>query len=467
MVSDEAAWAQQLFGECDLGDSRRTNRLVDVGARLARQVGASMAQCCEGEPAALQASYRLMRNDDVSAQAIREGGLGSVALQAQAHDGVLLAIEDTTSVSYGHAAAADLGATGSRREAKLRGYLVHSVLLVDAASERTLGLIEQRHWSRDPANHGQKHARKQRAYGDKESFKWEQASVRMTERLGETMARTISVCDRESDIYEYLSYKLGQGHRFVLRAQSDRRVLASSQRLFATAEQEAPTLCHYTVAIAQRGGRRARTATLALRSLQVELQAPTKRPGMGPLSVHVVLAQETDPPPGEDALRWVLLTTEPVSCAEEARQVVRYYELRWRIEEYHKAWKSGVGVERQRFQSAPNLERMMVITAFLAVRLLQLREHLDAASAQDREGPCDSVLTHEEWRVLWLIKERRALPAAPPTVRWACLAVAKLGGFTDTKRTGRPGWDTLWRGWERLQQQIQGYRLAQQMAAKM
>jgi hypothetical protein len=124
-------------------------------------------------------------------------------------------------------------------------------------------------------------------------------------------------------------------------------------------------------------------------------------------------------------------------------------------------------VERQRFQSAPNLERMMVITAFLAVRLLQLREHLDAASAPDREGPCDSVLTHEEWSVLWFITQRQALPAAPPTVRWACLAVAKLGGFTDTKRTGRPGWDTLWRGWERLQQQIQGYRLAQQMAAKM
>ncbi len=74
MVSDEAAWAQQLFGECDLGDRRRTRRRVDVGARLARQVGASMAQCCEGESAALLGSYRLMRNDEVAPEAIREGG---------------------------------------------------------------------------------------------------------------------------------------------------------------------------------------------------------------------------------------------------------------------------------------------------------------------------------------------------------------------------------------------------------
>jgi hypothetical protein len=65
--------------------------------------------------------------------------------------------------------------------------------------------------------------------------------------------------------------------------------------------------------------------------------------------------------------------------AEEAKQVVHYYELRWRIKDYHKAWKSGVGLERQCFQRVDNPERMLVITAFLAVRLLQLRERLDVS----------------------------------------------------------------------------------------
>lgn len=55
-------------------------------------------------------------------------------------------------------------------------------------------------------------------------------------------------------------------------------------------------------------------------------------------------------------------------------RLVRDYELRWRIEEFHKAWKSGAGVERQRLQSAGNLERMRVITAFIAAYLLQLQE---------------------------------------------------------------------------------------------
>lgn len=465
MVSDEAAWSQQVFGACDLGDSRRTRRLVDMGARLARQVGASMAQCCEGETAALLGSYRLIRNEDVSPEAIREGGLRRTAQQATACPDVLLAIEDTTSVSYAHAGAAGLGVTGNRREAKHRGYLVHSILLLEAAGERTLGLIEQRHWSRDAAEYGKKHARKQRAYADKESFKWEHASRRMAERLGEAMQRTISVCDRESDIYEYLTYKLSQGHRFVLRAQANRRLLPSAQLLFATMDGDAQTRCHDTVEVAQRGGRRARKATVALRSLQVDLQVPANRKGADLLSVNVVLVQEIDPVPGEQALRWVLLTSESVDSAEQVRRIVRHYELRWRIEEYHKAWKSGVGVERQRFQSAANLERMLVITAFLAARLLQLREHLNPTGDQDSGATCDTALTSEEWQVLWLTRERCAPPSQVPSLHWACLAIAKLGGFANTKRTGRPGWDALWKGWARLQEQIQGYRLARQMTA--
>lgn len=63
---------------------------------------------------------------------------------------------------------------------------------------------------------------------DKESYKWEHASERTAERFGATMARTISVCDREFDVYEYLDYKLRHAQRFVIRAKVDRRVLHSA-----------------------------------------------------------------------------------------------------------------------------------------------------------------------------------------------------------------------------------------------
>lgn len=83
-------------------------------------------------------------------------------------------------------------------------------------------------------------------------------------------------------------------------------------------------------------------------------------------------------------------------------RVVRDYELRRRIEGYHKAWKSGAAVERQRLQHADNLERMMVITAFVAVRLLQLRERTEAEkTSPDDTKPEPVPLRPDEWRILW------------------------------------------------------------------
>jgi hypothetical protein len=348
---------------------------------------------------------------------------------------------------------------------------VHSVLLLSADSECTLGLLEQRRWCRDDDAYGQKHERKRRAYEDKESFKWQQASERMAQRLDEeTLKRTISVCDRESDIYEYLRYKLEQGQRFVVRAQSDRVLSDQDQTLFAVLKSEPEVLYESAVEIAQRGGRMARKALLRVWACRLSLSAPADRGKDKPtLTVNVVRVYEADEDSGKQTLNWVLLSSEPIETAGQVKKIVRYYELRWRIEEYHKAWKSGVGVERLRQQRVANLERMLTITAFIAVRLLQLREQLQQGNGVEADTlPCDRVLERDEWRMLWRVDRKKApLPVSPPSTAWACLAIARLGGFLDTKRTGRPGWDTLWQGWLRLQERVEGLRLARELGEEM
>jgi hypothetical protein len=93
------------------------------------------------------------------------------------------------------------------------------------------------------------------------------------------------------------------------------------------------------------------------------------------------------------------------------------------IENYHKACKSGVGIERQRFQTVENLERMLVITAFLTVRLLQLKECLDMLPSTHLK--CWSVLSKDEWKVLWLSTEHsHPLPKIPPSAHWAFYAIS-------------------------------------------
>ena len=242
----------------------------------------------------------------------------------------------------------------------------------------------------------------------------------------------------------------------------------SQTKLFDTLRRDAIALCGYTVQIPQRGGRKARTANVLLRTATLDFMVPVgSSVTEESLRINAVLAQEVGAPGASEPLHWVLLTTEAIGDAQAAWQVVRHYELRWRIEDYHKAWKSGIGVERQRFQSIGNLERMLVITAFLAVRLLQLRELLDKP-VNTAGTSCGKVLAEAEWKVLWLSTERnKPLPNTAPPTTWAYCALAKLGGFTDTKRTGRVGWDTIWHGWFRLQERLQGYQLSQPELAEL
>ncbi len=80
MIStDELEWSRQLFGGSDFGDARRTERLEDVAAPMASQMGCSQAKSFEGDQAAWLGGYRLMRNEAVELAAIRAGGFEHVA----------------------------------------------------------------------------------------------------------------------------------------------------------------------------------------------------------------------------------------------------------------------------------------------------------------------------------------------------------------------------------------------------
>ncbi|MEN8176606.1 MAG: IS4 family transposase [Pseudomonadota bacterium] len=465
-VLDANQWASEVFGGCALGDQRRTRRLVKTGGMLASQVGSAPSRACGGDSAASEGAYRLVRNDAVEPEAIAEGGFMATA-RAASQCGELLALEDSTTLGYGHSAAAELGDLGGKEASARRGFIVHSVLLVDAQSGRTVGLVEQRRWCRASSARGQRHRRGQRGYEDKESAKWERASRRVAERLGPSMQRTISVCDRESDVYEYLRYKHEVEQRYVVRAAWDRRVHdAAHGHLFETLEA-APVLGEHVVELAQRGGsqgRSARQARLELRACTVELRAPKRDASLGALTVNAVLAREAQAPRGQAPASWLLLTSESIEGADAVRRVVRDYALRWRVEEFHKAWKSGAGVEQRRMHSADNLERVAVVLAFVAVRLLQLREALlDDTEPGGTERPCTEVLSRDEWRVLWITRHRNKPPHRAPTLRWAYESIAKLGGWTDTKRTGRAGWDTMWHGWFRFQERLDTYLAAREL----
>ena len=459
MITDAEEWATEVFKDSELGDPRRTRRLVKLASNYAKNIGASTVESCGGNESEIEASYRFLRNDDVKPEAIREGGFNSTVRMAS-KENILLAIEDTTTLSYKHKAAAELGYTSNSPSARSRGFNVHSILLLSEDTGRSIGLIEQSWYCRDNASYGKRKDRRTRNYHDKESYKWEHASRFMSVRLGKKIQDVISVCDREADIYDYLFYKINTKQRFIVRARENRKTTSEEHKLFEQVLRT-PILGTYTVQIQQRGGRKARIATIQYHSASVELVLPKQQRNKGyptTLKVNVVAAKELKNDGFDASLEWIILTSEPVNTAELTRKVLRNYELRWRIEDYHKAWKSGVGVEGLRLQSKENLERAGSIFAFIAVKLLQMREiALSNPDELDQDIPVTHLLTTDEWRVLWITTKKSKPPKEPPNVKWAYKGLGKLGGWHDSKRTGIIGWNALWKGWFRLMDKVESY----------
>ena len=63
-------------------------------------------------------------------------------------------------------------------------------------------------------------------------------------------------------------------------------------------------------------------------------------------------AREQRPPPNADPLEWFLLTTLPVTDVHEATRLLKWYALRWRIEDYFRILKSGCRIEELQHRTA-------------------------------------------------------------------------------------------------------------------
>ena len=453
-IADSSKWAEQIFGKVQLGNQLRTNRLVKTASYLAQSPGESLNRASMGNQAAAEGATRLMRNKHITAQQIAEGGFDTTV--GLMKEGVTyLALEDTTTLLYKHSSVSnELGFINTPSD-RSRGWLVHSVLLVEESLGDVIGLLEQERWMREQTKSEKP---KKRSYKEKESYKWESSSKRMGERLLEKKKDVISVCDREADIHEYLQYKVDEGERFVVRSRFDRQVKGEFGQVKGELGSK-PVSAGIKIEIGQRESRAARTVDAEMRFGKFVFKDGYKREQKS-FSMGVVWVKEI----GEDkqgTLEWLLFTSEKLENGKDALRVVEIYRKRWLIEEFHKAWKSGCKVEERRQQAALNLEKIGLILGFVAVRLLQLR----SVNRSHPETPCDCLLSEIQWKVLWKRRhENKPIPKEIPTIKWAMETMARLAGWTDTQRTGRIGWETLWKGWMELDFYVKGVELAKALS---
>ncbi len=434
----EPSFGERNFGEAELGDRRRTARLVEIADRLASHPGGSLPEKL-ASAAQLRAAYRLMARPEVTHEAVFAGHREATLARAAAHEGRLLAICDTTELDYtSHARLERLGPIG---DGGGRGYLAHHVLLVEPTTQSVVGLAEQILKTRRRAPADEMRA-ESRADADRESRLW----TRGTAHLAADPRLTV-VADRGADVFEFLEDQARSGRRFIVRAKADRNALVGGRKTKLFAWARGLRSCGERTILIGRGRRSARLSISCGRTNLIPPRQPCGEHSQRPLSTGVVRVWEPRPPRGVKPVEWILLTNAACDDARAAAEVVDDYSCRWIVEEFHKGLKSGCDVERLRLGDEERLQPMIALLSVAALTLLELR---DAARDDSRRlEPAERLVPRAWLEVLRLSQGRE--PCEPCTVGELMRELGRLGGHPAHPSSPKPGWLVLWRGWQRLQ----------------
>ena len=119
-VLGPAHWAQQQFGETELGDKRRTARAVTYAAAAARSPSQSIPQQCNGEWTQTKGAYRLFENEQVTFDNLQEPHRRQTLALAASRSVVISAgVEITTCLPARRRRAARSGMSSSYQGSRL------------------------------------------------------------------------------------------------------------------------------------------------------------------------------------------------------------------------------------------------------------------------------------------------------------------------------------------------------------
>jgi hypothetical protein len=335
-----------------------------------------------------------------------------------------------------------------------------------------IGLLDQKISSRPELDEAEKELKKTHHNAlpieEKESIRWIESLKKSNSYSGFKTTKLVTVCDREADIYDLLEVACSSESAFLIRAYHDRKVNKDSLYCENSGEKLwellslSPCQGEIKVNIPARDSQPQRIAELEVRFSSFTMNPPKKNVKhktrkLPDLKLNAIYVIEKNAPVGQEPMNWMLLTNLAINNFEEAVEKIGWYCLRWRIEIFHKILKSGLQVEKCRLGTADRLGRFLSLMSVIGWRLF----HITLLAREDPEASCDSVLAGEEWKVLYAkIHRTKKYPNRPPTIREVVRWIAKLGGFLARKGDGEPGTITLWRGWKRLNDLIEGWNLA-------
>jgi hypothetical protein len=379
------AWAAQEFGGADLGDKRINERLIEFAGTLAAMPGRAFSGAAQGDKPAIKSYYRMIEQGDdsrINMAAILAPHQQRTVQRMKAQSTVLC-IQDGTDLNYSTLVQCDgLGVIGSNQTGAQSGGLhLHSTLVVTTQG-LPLGVLGAQCSAPQPRAKDDTRATSAIPIEEKKTFAWIEGLRQCNEvaaQLPDT--RQVLVMDREADFCElFEEQRRSRRVELLVRAKHD-RATGEELKLFDSV-RSSPVQSQLQIHVPRqsarakkskqkaRVGHAQRTANVELRWLEVEFAPKSKRPDKQAFTLRVVHVLETSPPMDAEPVEWFLLTTCEISTAEHAQECLRWYCLRWRIEDWHRVLKSGCRIEALQHKTAERLKRAIAINLVIAWRIM-------------------------------------------------------------------------------------------------
>ena len=348
---------------------------------------------------------------------------------------------DVTENKPGIPLAVDIAGLGPLSYEAQRGMYVHPTYVVTPERE-PLGITDAWMWAREFKGPDGKRA------GVRESLRW----IEGYERIAETAltmpeTRLVYVADREADILELMqcAHALGNPADWLVRSQHNRSLPDGGKLWAEVINGEAVGEIEFM--LPSRHGQAARVVRQQLRARSIHL--PDGHGGR--LRVTCLIAKEMAPPDGVKAVEWRLLSNRKAETLDDLVELIEWYRCRWEIETFFNVLKNGCRVEALQLGSAGKIELALAVYMVVSWRLARLvrlgRTHPDLDAT--------ALFTDEEWKGAYILA-KKPLPKTPPSIREVIRQVAMLGGFLGRKGDGEPGVKTLWLGFQRIRDFVEG-----------
>jgi len=463
-------WAQNEFGGACLGDQRLGKRLVDSARVMAEQPGASFSSVEKGNWPAVKGYYRLIDHPDdseVTPEAILAPHQQRVIQRMMAQP-LVLCIQDGSDLNFsGLDTCEGLGRIGTNQTgAGSQGLHLHSMLAV-TPDGLPLGVLDAKLQAPEVKSPEDTRPARTIPIEEKRTFNWILGLRKCADLAAELPdTRLVCVMDRGADFFELFDEQRNNRRvDLLVRAKHD-RALGDGQGLFEVVRQSlAQGQLQIPVprqsARPKKSGQKAREARpqrlaeVSLRYRQVTLPPPDGRKDKEPITLWMVHIREDLPPEDGKPLEWFLLTTGEIGSTEDAAVRLRWYALRWRIEDWHRVLKTGCRIERLAFETAERLKRAVAINLVIAWRIMVMT----LLGRESPELPAEVLFSDLEVRVLHAFARQRKLEG-PSSLGIAVRLVARLGGYLARNNDPPPGHEVMWRGFTTLQGMSLGFAIA-------